>query len=212
MYRYKVYIEVDPQRCLNSEASVLYALFSVKEWRTTQSLELSASATLDDTYLQLRKRMLTLIVQDRRSWTPAQTGLAMPAWGCLSDALWAGRMRHDCHRRVATFEYISATHGDLIHTDACRVTASSGTRRFPRMLWSGSSKNHVPIARLHAVQMSQKSRSALAYAKIQSMIETEIRPLFADLMQADFSEELKRHIKCQCIPVGPVCPSVFVQL
>ena len=26
------------------------------------------------------------------------------------------------------------------------------------------------------------------------MIETEIRPLFADLMQADFSEELKRHI------------------
>ena len=95
MYRYKVYIEVDPQRCLNSEASVLYALFSVKEWRTTQSLELSASATLDDTYLQLRKRMLTLIVQDRRSWTPAQIGLAMPAWGCLSDALWAGMMRHD---------------------------------------------------------------------------------------------------------------------
>ena len=77
------------------EASVLYALCSVKEWRTTQSLELSASATLDDTYLQLRKRMLTLIVQDRRSWTPAQIGLAMPAWGCLSDALWAGMMRHD---------------------------------------------------------------------------------------------------------------------
>jgi hypothetical protein len=183
------------------EASVLYALFSVKEWRTTNTLELSVSAGLDDTYSQLRKRILTLIAQDRSSWTPAQTGIAMPAWGCLSDALSAGMMRHDCHRSVATFEYLSAIHSNPIHTDACRVTASSSTRRFPRMLWSGSSKNHVPIARLHPVQMSPQNRSAQAYAKIQAMIETEIRPLFANLMQTDFSEELKKHINVNAFSV-----------
>jgi hypothetical protein len=68
------------------EASVLYALFSVKEWRTTKTLELSVSAALDDTYSQLRKRILTLIAQDSSSWTPAQT-LAQGAFcGCCGPA------------------------------------------------------------------------------------------------------------------------------
>ena len=81
------------------------------------------------------------------------------------------------------------------------TSADSGTRRFLRMLWSGSSKNQVPIARLHNVQMSAQNRSDLAYAKIKSMIGKEIRPLFADLMQADFSAELQRHINVNAFSV-----------
>jgi hypothetical protein len=174
------------------EAAVMYSLFSVDEWRSADSLARSSSAYLDDSYAQMRKRILTVTRQDSSFWV--QKGVVMPAWPCLSDALRAGMLRHDCHRGVTTFEYVIAASNRPGNTDACRVTASSATRSFPRMLWSGSSKNHVPISRLHPVQKTVALRTADAYAKITSMIETEIRPLFAELLETDFSEELERHI------------------
>ncbi len=174
------------------EAAVMYALFSVDEWKSTKTLSSSASAYLDDSFTQLRKRILTVTRQDLNFWS--QNGVTMPNWECLRNALHAGMLRHDCHRGVSTFEYVSAADNKPSNTDACRVTASSSTQQFPRMLWSGSSKNHVPISRLHPVQKTHAMRTADAHAKITSMIETEIRPLFSELFQADFSEELQRHV------------------
>jgi hypothetical protein len=174
------------------EEAVMYSLFSVDEWRSADTLARSSSAYLDDSYAQMRKRILTVTRQDSSFWV--QKGVVMPAWPCLRDALRAGMLRHDCHRGVTTFEYVIAANNRPANTDACRVTASSSTKSFPRMLWSGSSKNHVPISRLHPVQKTVALRTADDYAKITSMIETEIRPLFAELLETDFSEELERHI------------------
>ena len=146
----------------------------------------------DDGYAQMRKRVTTVTRQDKDYWP--QQGFDIPNWECLRDALYAGMLRHECHKGVSTFDYVSAVDVGPRLTDACRVTASSNTQNFPRMLWSGNSQNRVPIARLHPVQKSVAQRTNDAQTKITKMIETEIRPFFAELLQADFSDELKRHV------------------
>jgi hypothetical protein len=52
----------------------------------------------------------------------------------------------------------------------------------------------VPIARLHPVRQTEQQRKDKAYNAIIKMINTEIKPMFEQLLQEDFGEELKRHI------------------
>jgi hypothetical protein len=161
------------------EAAVMYALFTEKEWRAASTLSYSASAFRDDGYAQMRKRVTTVTRQDKDYWP--QQGFDIPNWECLRDALYAGMLRHECHKGVSTFDYVSAVDVGPRLTDACRVTASSNTQNFPRMLWSGNSQNRVPIARLHPVQKSVAQRTNDAQTKITKMIETDgrKRPLLA---------------------------------
>ena len=62
------------------------------------------------------------------------------------------------------------------------------------MLWSGSSQNHVPIAKLHPLEKTQVQRVEDARIKIANMINSEIKPLFAELMDADFADALEEHL------------------
>jgi hypothetical protein len=181
------------------EAAVMYALFTVQEWRRAKFLAYSESAFLDDSYVKLRKKVISAINKDTKYWT--QDGMHMPQWDCLRDALRAGMLRHDCHRGISTFEYVNASENKPTHTDACRVTPTSSTTRFPRMLWSGSSSNHLPISRLHPVQKELATRSADALTKITQMIEKEVRPEFEKLLKADFATELERHIDVSAFSV-----------
>ena len=187
------------------EASALYALFSADEWRTADKLELSESAHLDDSYTQLRKKIIKITNQDKRFWSAAEKGVALHSatWACLSDAVRAGALQHNCHRASApsAFEYVRAADTLSSNTDACRVAASSRTKRFPRMLWSGSSTNHVPVARLHPVQKLQENRSSDAYAKLRQLIDTEIKPLFTELISTDFSASLRQHLDVNAFSV-----------
>jgi hypothetical protein len=172
----------------------MFSLFSEKEWAKAHTLVFSQSALLDDSYTAVRKRIVRIILQDVSFWQQDQKGFILPAWSCLDDALRVGQLRYDCHRGLETFEYVEALSKTPRHTDACRVAPSNTSQQFPRMLWSGSSKNHVPIARLHPVRQTEQQRKKDSYNAIKKMIDTEIKPMFAQMLQADFGEDLKRHI------------------
>jgi len=174
------------------EAAVLYALFTEKEWNSASTLSYSASAFRDDSYAQMRKRITTITRQDKDKWS--QKGFNVPNWECLRDALNAGLLRHDCQKGVSAFDYVKAESNTPGFVDACRVTSSASTQGFPRILWSGKSQNRVPISRLHPIQKTIEQRTNDAQAKITKMIDTEIRPLFSELLQADFADELRRRI------------------
>ena len=183
------------------EASALYGLFTVAEWASLGQLGSSASARQDDKYSQLRKQVVRLLENDRD--VRAETGLALaqPTWDCLRDALDAGVLQHNCHRSLTAFEYTKLAAEQVLPslTDACKVAsvATDTGVPFPRFMWSGSSSNHAPLAKLHAEQLTGAQRRAHAEAALQTLLETHIRPRFEELLSEAFAQELRQHLQTE---------------
>jgi hypothetical protein len=116
---------------------------------------------------------------------------------CLQDTLRAGMLQHDCHRTVTVFAYESLSAATPQQVDACKVL-SGDTRdeSLPRFLWSGNSRNHVPLATLHPVVLSASQRAAVAEAELDELL-TEIRDAFDPLLQLSFATELRQHIRVE---------------
>jgi hypothetical protein len=185
------------------EASTLYALFTIEEWRSG-SLKTSKSMERDDPYTLLRKKVANLVENDKRFWTSTRRALDLSpgAWACLADALAAGILKHNCHSETGTtFAYVPAANSLASSIDACKVPATIADRPFPRFLWTGSSTNHVPIAKMHDVDVSRAEREKQAGAKIANMIATEIKPTFERLTSADFQTSLDENLDIDAFSV-----------
>ena len=185
------------------EASTLYALFTIEEWRSG-SLKTSKSMERDDPYTLLRRKVANLVENDKRFWTSTRRALDLSpsAWACLADALAAGILKHNCHSETGTkFAYVPAENSLASSIDACKVPATIADRPFPRFLWSGSSTNHVPIAKMHDMDVSRAEREEQAKAKIEKMIATEIRPTFERLTSTAFRDSLDENLDIDAFSV-----------
>jgi hypothetical protein len=185
------------------EAATLYALFTVEEWRTG-NLRNSASMQTDDKFTLLRKKVAKLVENDRRFWTSSQrvVDISPGSWVCLADALAAGNLRHNCHIEVdTTFAYVRATNNLPMNVDACRVPENITDKSFPRFLWTGSSTNHVPLTKIHIMNIPQNEREKIAQAKIEKMIEDEIKPTVERMIKSSFTEKLKEQIDVEAFSV-----------
>ncbi len=183
------------------EAAVLYSLFTVEEWMDLDAIGRSESAKLDDKYVSMRKHVVRLIKNDRHH-QDSSSRLLLPreSWQCLEDALHAGVLRHNCHRSVSKFEYtarISTSDKDI---DACKVDTSA-TLKYPGFLWTGSSSNHGPLAKLHPEMLTSEERRAKASNDLQKMRDNEIRPMFEKLLSTEFAKNLREHLDAEAFSV-----------
>ena len=148
------------------EAAVLYGLFTAEEWTDQENIRNSASAKQDDKFSMLRKQVVRLL----ENTGTQKLVLPLETWQCLHDALNAGAMRHNCHRMVSKFEYTRTKDNTPWDIDACKVSQTTGLD-FPRFLWSGSSSNHVPLAKLHAEQLDPEQRQAYAENRLNKLMQ-----------------------------------------
>ena len=81
--------------------------------------------------------------------------------------------------------------------DACKVlSAGKESREFPRFLWSGNSRNHAPLAKLHPVVKTDTERHTEAGAYLQKLLK-EVAKEFDDIMTAQFAQELMQEIRVE---------------
>ena len=179
------------------EGSVMFALFSVEEWRNIPRLKFSVSAAKDDKYTLLRKNVMQLL--DNNALGREQNALHLPqhVWECLDNELRAGVLQHDCHRALTTFQYESVQKAQPSQVDACKVLSGGGEKlEFPRFLWSGNSRNHAPLAKLHPVVKTDTERHTEAGANLQILLK-EVAKEFDDIMTAQFAQELMEEIRVE---------------
>jgi hypothetical protein len=182
------------------EASTLYALFTVEEWRTTANLKKSVSARLDDKFTLLRKKVVRLLEMFGKS-NPVMD-ISPLSWVCLADSLAVGNLKHNCHREVdSNFVYERAVDGLSSSVDACRVPEKISDRSFPRMLWTGDSSNHAPLTKVHSIDIPASEREKIAESKIERMIENEITPVVSKMLQSSFGAKLKAHLDVEAFSV-----------
>jgi hypothetical protein len=183
------------------EAAVLYSLFTVEEWTNLDAIGRSESAKLDDKYVSMRKHVVRLIENDRHHQI-SSSRLLLPreSWQCLEDALHAGVLRHNCHRAVIKFEYVSRISTSYRDIDACKAYASD-ILHYPRFLWAGSSSNHGPLAKLHPEILTLEARRAKAHVDLQKLLDEEIRPAFEELLSTEFAEHLREHLDAEAFSV-----------
>jgi hypothetical protein len=158
----------------------------------------------DDPYTLLRKKVANLVENDKRFWTSTRRALDLSprAWACLADTLAAGIIKHNCHSEAGTtFAYVPAANSLASSIDSCKVPATIADRPFPRFLWTGSSTNHVPIAKMHDMDVSRAEREKQAEAKIKKMIATEITPTFERLTSTDFRADLDANLDIDAFSV-----------
>jgi len=179
------------------EASALLALFDASEWQNLRRLFDSASARSDDKYVRLRKQVVQLLDNDADLRPENALVLPQTTLECLQDALRAGMLQHDCHRGTTTFAYERAVSSNSVGVDACRVL-SGGTQalRFPRFLWTGNSRNHVPLAKLHHTLLSAAERRERAEAQLTNLL-AEVSSEFDQLLSTSFAEELRQRVRVE---------------
>jgi len=178
------------------EAAVLYGLFTAEEWTNLENIQISASAKQDDKFSMLRKQVVRLL----ENTGTQKLVLPLETWQCLHDALNAGAMRHNCHRMVSKFEYTRTKDNAPWDIDACKVSQTAGLD-FPRFLWSGSSSNHVPLAKLHAEQLHPEQRQAYAENRLNKLLQEQIKPAFDMMLSQKFTEKLKKDLYTEAFSV-----------
>ena len=178
------------------EAAVLYGLFTAEEWTDQENIRNSASAKQDDKFSMLRKQVVRLL----ENTGTQKLVLPLETWQCLHDALNAGAMRHNCHRMVSKFEYTRTKDNTPWDIDACKVSQTTGLD-FPRFLWSGSSSNHVPLAKLHAEQLDPEQRQAYAENRLNKLMQEHIKPAFDMMLSQKFMEKLKKDLYTEAFSV-----------
>ena len=176
------------------EASALLALFEETEWQAMRYLSTSDSALLDDKYTRLRKQVVQLLESDADLRAEHALVLPQAVLACLGDALRAGVLQHDCHRGVTDFAYERAPGADTVHVDACKVLSGQATAlSTARFLWTGNSRNHVPLAKLHATVLSAAERSSRAEQELAKLLAA-VSQEFNGVIGVDFARELQQHV------------------
>lgn len=222
------------------EGVVMLGLFTYEEIITPLVyLDEKPSASKNDEFTFLRRKILKLIhdVQSTTTQSFDKTmSISRATWICLHDALNAGFLHHDCDKidkQQNHFHYILPSHDlittNFLHTDACKVFSNGEETlniygfSFPGFLWSGSSTNHAPLAKLHEEILSTEARMNIAESNLQSLIKDEIVPTLNQmtsdhLMQnlLDFlnvdafsSEGDEFHQLLDCFFMGPFASSDF---
>ncbi len=130
----------------------------------------------------------------------AENALVLPqqVLACLQDALRAGMLQHDCHRSVTSFPYQRAQEAGSEHVDACKVLSGGGQEalNFPRFLWSGNSRNHVPLAKLHPTLLSDEQRRQHAEAQLKLLL-ADVEEEFNLIVNTQFVQELQQHVRVE---------------
>ena len=179
------------------EASALLALFEAGEWQNLRRLFDSASARLDDKYARLRKHVVQLLDNDADLRTENALVLPQTTLECLQDALRAGMLQHDCHRQTTSFAYERAVPSEHAQFDACRVlSGTTAAANFPRFLWTGNSRNHVPLAKLHPTLLAAAERSATADKELKELLK-EIDAEFEQMLSASFAQEFEQKVRVE---------------
>jgi hypothetical protein len=180
------------------EGSALLSLFDPDEWTNMRSISSSHSARMDDKYVLLRRRLVHLLDNDADLRSENTLRIAAGVWNCLQDAMHAGMLQHNCHRSVSSFVYERPHTPQPAHVDACRVlSGETDGLEFPRFLWSGNSRNHVPLAKLHALQLTQEQRVAAAEEALTKLL-AQIRKEFDSMLDlSSFSAELASSIRVE---------------
>ena len=179
------------------EASALLALFEAGEWQNLRRLFDSPSSRLDDKYSRLRKQVVQLLDNDADLRAENSLVVQQPVLECLQDALRAGMLQHDCHRETTSFAYERAVSSDSAGVDACRVlSGATQALRFPRFLWTGNSRNHVPLAKLHDTLLSAAERRERAEAQLTNLL-AEVSSEFEQLLSISFAEELQQRVRVE---------------
>ena len=110
--------------------------------------------------------------------------------------------QHAARRRAAarlslqltSFQYESVQNAQPHQVDACKVlSAGKESREFPRFLWSGNSRNHAPLAKLHPVVKTDTDLHTDAAAHLKELLK-EVAEEFDDVMTAQFAQELMEEI------------------
>ena len=195
------------------EASTLLALFEAAEWQNLRQLRHSPSARKDDKYTRLRKHVVQLLDSDADMRSENALILQQSVLDCLQDALRAGVLQHTCFTSFTSFAYDRAPAHEV---DACRVpSGEQEASRFPLFLWTGNSRNHVPLAKLHPTNLGPEALSARAEKDLQDLL-AQIDAEFAQLFGA-FSQEFQQKVEVEsfstegdelhqlidCIVMGP---------
>ena len=175
----------------------MFSLFDADEWKTVSSLAHSASARKDDKYTTMHKQVVRLLENNADLRSDSTLLLPDSVWGCLQDQLRAGVLQHDCHRSVTTFAYTAVKNAAPREVDACKVLSGDGEAlQFPRFLWSGNSRNHVPLAKLHPTLQTPAERQAQAATELAKLM-VEIEAEFDKLMNTSFEAELRNDVRVE---------------
>lgn len=179
------------------EGSSLLALFSASEWSNINRISYSQSARKDDKYSLLRKTVINLLANDKDLRSENAMLISLDVMQCLQDALHAGMLQHDCHRTVTKFVYERPHAVEPQHVDACKVlSGETDSLDFPRFLWSGNSRNHVPLAKLHALELTKAQRIAAAEKELQALL-ADIRDEFNTMLVMSFEEDLANNVRVE---------------
>jgi hypothetical protein len=183
------------------EASALIGLFDASEWENMRGLAYSSSARRDDKYALLRKKVVRLLENDADLRSEHTLRLAPGVLQCLQDELRAGNLQHSCHRHVATFAYEPVSSPSPVQVDACQVlSGESKVLEFPRFLWSGNSRNHVPLAKLHPLVQTDAERVKAAEDDLVRLL-ADIEAEFDTLLNTSFALELKQSVRVESFSV-----------
>lgn len=180
------------------EGSALVSLFDAKEWSQMATLSYSSSARKDDKYARLRRMIVHLLDNDQDLRSANFLQLSPGVMECLADAMSAGMLQHNCHKGVTSFVYERPQSVQPAHVDACRVlSGATNGLDFPRFLWSGNSRNHVPLAKLHALQLTDAERVAAADAALQNLLAKIKREFDTMLDTSSLTEELANSVRVE---------------
>ncbi len=171
---------------------------------------------------RLRKQVAQLLERDTDLGAENALLLPQPVLACLQDALRAGMLQHDCHRSVTSFPYqcTQATSSD--HVNECKVLSDAGQESlsFLRFLWSGNSRNHVPLAKLHPTLLIDEQRRQNAEAELKVLL-ADVEAEFNLIVNTQFVQELQQHVRIEsfstegdelhqlvdCVVMGPYSAS-----
>lgn len=197
------------------DASVLYSLFSPREW---QDGNFEGATTTDDEFTNLR-----LKIRGMSQVFSLQGQIDATTYSCLRAALEFSNTKHRCHVPLTSnknyqFVYVR-TIGEPTYamTDACRVFTGSAQRfnnnaSFTPYVWSASSPNRVPVATNHLMESSSEDRTAVATTRLQVIFDEmleffkhfDVESEYNSVEARAFSVEGDQlHQLIDCIMIGP---------
>lgn len=206
-------------------ASVIYGLLELEVWRNPQALLTTAAFDSIAATDAIARRLLQLKVYMRRN-----TNFLDPATHeCFVRANNLELVSHECadtyYRQsvygsaAGYFQYQKSTTGLFKERDACEVFTGivqqpTGGALYPFTLWSGSSRNKVPLSKLHQVEVGViAERDALAQAELDAVVQESIDFFSQNPFLSEQAGELKieysawegdsLHQMVDCVVLGP---------